>query len=504
MRNTFTLGSALAVGLAIGVAATSMWMKRYGALPKRGEVREQIEQRVQQAAAGVELLKKLDAEGYEANPLVLKEVATGGQPLGRWKEGLTFDGVEPMPWLKSSANWFPKSEDVQPDEIRVTFMGSSPLPRPGQMGTSVYVELGNGKSFVFDMGPGSIANYLAAGVSLNRINDIFLTHLHWDHVDSVAYTYMFGAWAGRWHEPLRITGPSGTKPEYGTRYMMDRMKEMLTWHRTSFDESPIGKGFDLEVNEFDFRDDGGAAYDKDGVKITHWRQSHTEDGASAYRLDWNGLCVAFTGDGRPNSLTIKYAAGCDLVITEVQPELMSISALVNGVMPVIGRTTVDQAHNPGYAAGYLFDKLKPRMAMTTHMGYDGYSNPELLAEIRNRYNGPFHFGAPDMVVVNLTRDKVWVRDGVVAAFPSMAPPKFDIAAMGGLVIPAPRVKRQDVQEQSIRDAEIPPSDYYPKGYEPELIPFWPTEKPIFIPEDQVPPGLWLRPKPAAQPANGAQ
>ena len=65
----------------------------------------------------------------------------------------------------------------------------------------------------------------------------------------------------------------------------------------------------MEVNEFDFRDDGGVAYEKNGVKITHWRQSHTEDGASAYRLDWNGMCVAFTGDGRPNSLTIKYAEG---------------------------------------------------------------------------------------------------------------------------------------------------------------------------------------------------
>ena len=87
------------------------------------------------------------------------------------------------------------------------------------------------------------------------------------------------------------------------------MKEMLAWHRESFDQSPIGKGFDMDVNEFDFRDDGGVAYEKNGVKITHWRQSHTEDGASAYRLDWNGMCVAFTGDGRPNSLTIKYAAG---------------------------------------------------------------------------------------------------------------------------------------------------------------------------------------------------
>ena len=336
--------------------------------------------------------KKLN---YETDPKILREIATGGTSMGRWKEGLTFDGVAPMPWLKSAANWFPRAEEVQPDEIRVTFMGSSPLPRPGQMGTSVYVELGNGDSFIFDMGPGSIANYLAAGVPLNRLNDVFLTHLHWDHVADVPYIYMFGAWAGRWHEPLRIAGPSGTKPEYGVRYMMDRMKEMLTWHRASFDQSPIGQGFDMAVNEFDFRDDGGVAYEKRGVKITHWRQSHTEDGASAYRLDWNGMSVAFTGDGRPNSLTMKYAKGVDVLITEVQVELVAISATVNGVLPVIGRNTIDAAHNPGYAAGYLFNKVKPRMAMTTHMGYDDYSNAELLSEIRYHYkDGPFILARP--------------------------------------------------------------------------------------------------------------
>jgi len=64
--------------------------------------------------------------------------------------------------------------------------------------------------------------------------------------------------------------------------------------------------------------------------------------------------------------------------TEVQPELIAISAAVNGVLPVIGRNTVDSAHNSGYAAGYQFNKVRPRMAMTTRMGYDTYSNPELL------------------------------------------------------------------------------------------------------------------------------
>ncbi len=239
-----------------------------------------------------EVLAKLEASGFETDPEVFKKIATSGLPMGRWKEGLMFNGIEPVPWLKSAANWFPGTEEVQSEEIRVTFMGSSPLPRPGQMGTSVYVELGNGKNFIFDMGPGSIANYLAAGIPLNQINDIFITHLHWDHVASVPYIYMFGGWGGRWHESFRVHGPSGRTEKHGFKYMMERMDEMLTWHKDSFDLFPVGKGWDMEVNEFDFTEDGGVVYEQNGVKTIHWRQSHTEDGASAYRLDWNGMCVA--------------------------------------------------------------------------------------------------------------------------------------------------------------------------------------------------------------------
>ena len=439
-------------------------------------------------------LLKVQQGGFQTDPQILQALATAGQPMGRWKEGLMFDGVSPMPWLKSAANWFPGTEEVQAGEIRVIFMGSSPLPRPGQMGTSVYVELGNGKHFIFDFGPGSIANYLAARVPLNQINDIFLTHLHWDHVDSVAYAYVFGAWGGRWNEKYRIYGPSGRDEKHGVKYMMARMDEMLTWHKDSFDIGPIGQGFEMDVHEFDYKDDGGVVYEKDGVKITHWRQSHTEDGASAYRLDWNGMCVAFTGDGRPNSLTIKYAKGCDLLITEIQPELVAVSSGVMGTMPLLGRITMDQAHNPAYAAGYLYNQVKPRMAMATHVSYDDYSLPEIIAEVRENWKGPFHLGAPDMVVVNLTKDKVWVRNGVVPEYPNAAPPQFDMA-QGGLILPAPKYLRSEVQSQDIRDLEINPDLYYPKGYKPDLIEDWPSPgKPVFLPESKVPEQMKMKNK----------
>ena len=42
------------------------------------------------AEAGMtpEALKKLGEAGYQADPQILARIATGGQPLGRWKESL--------------------------------------------------------------------------------------------------------------------------------------------------------------------------------------------------------------------------------------------------------------------------------------------------------------------------------------------------------------------------------------------------------------------------------
>jgi ribonuclease Z len=83
---------------------------------------------------------------------------------------------------------------------------------------------------------------------------------------------------------------------------------------------------------------------------------------------------------------------------------------------------------------------------------------------------------------------------VVSKYPNMSPPQFDMAPNGGLVVPAPPNWRQDVQEQAIRDAEIPPDRYYPKGYQPDMLPFWPSDKPIFLQENTVLEQMKQKPK----------
>ncbi len=415
----------------------------------------------------------------------IKNALTGGVPMGRWKEGLLFEGVRPMPWLKSAANWFPGTEEVQPDEMRVTFMGSAPNIRPGQMNTSIYVELGNGDNFVFDMGEGAVANYVAARVSLNQLKTIFITHLHVDHFGSLPYLYMFGTWAGGWHENLTIYGPSGRTPEYGTKTMVEGMKMMLGWHRDAFSVFPVGKGWDIVVNEFDFRDNGGTIYDKNGVKVIHWQRSHAKDGASGYRLDWNGMCFVWTGDGRPSHLDIKYAKGCDLYVTDLQPELMEINSGVQGVPPFLARYTVDTHHTPAYASGYLANQIKPRMFMTTHMNFDPFLNEETVAEVREHWKGPYHFGAPDGIVVNMTKDMVWVREGILPDYPNSRAPQFDFTN-GQLVVPHPTTSREEIQEPFVREQQIDPEKYYPAGYMPHLLETWPVEGDLVVPLEAMP------------------
>ena len=300
--------------------------------------------------------------------------------------------------------------------MRISFIGSSPMPPTrDQAGTAIMVELGNGKRFFFDFGSGCMRNFVALQVPLQLVTDIFFTHLHVDHYADLPYLFAFAPWIGRW-KPLRVHGPSGRTPEFGVKAMIDGMKIMTRWHTDSFNCVPMGDGYEVEVNEFDFQDDNGVCYDKDGVVVRHWRRAHGKDGASGYRLDWNGLSFVWTGDGRPDANTVKFSKGVDVFVTEMQPDLGNLQSLKFGIPPVILNTTIDGAHTPHYATGYMFQQVQPRLAMATHLAYDNEIIPEMVAGVRTHYNGLFAFGAPDVVVVNVTKKAIWTRKAALPEF----------------------------------------------------------------------------------------
>lgn len=410
---------------------------------------------------------------------VMQFMMTAGNPAGRWTEGETFvPHVAPASHFAASQLFYPGFEELQPDEMRVTFMGSTYYPSESQSGMSIFVELGNGDNLVFDLGIGSLRNYNSMRVPFNAIDKVFISHLHMDHVSDLAYLTMFRPIYGGW-TPLHIYGPSGSEPQYGTQHFADHMMQMTAWHQDSFHGWPIGDGYETVVHEFDYMAENEVIYEKDGAKVVHWPTSHTKDGATSYRLDWNGRSLCYTGDNRPNSLTIKYCQGVDMLISEAQTATTSVSSNALGMPAAMGAYTIDTSHSPGYGVGYICQQAKPKVCVATHYDYDAVFNNEVVAQVRYHWKGAFAFGAPDLQVFNVHGDgKVWWREAVRAGTNQVALPRM---ASETITYPAPRHQIYDVINDTIEANEIDPKLWYPKGHMPELVREWPITEDLEIP-----------------------
>ncbi len=60
-------------------------------------------------------------------------------------------------------------DDLAVDEMRVSFMGSSFTPRASQAMNSVFIEVGTGQSFVFDLDSGTLTQYTKIGIPSSRM-----------------------------------------------------------------------------------------------------------------------------------------------------------------------------------------------------------------------------------------------------------------------------------------------------------------------------------------------
>jgi len=393
--------------------------------------------------------------------------------------GITLpDYFRPTPSCTSN-NFFPPNEPLAKGEMRICFPGSTPWPPTlSQSGTSIMLELGNGTSLprrlFFDLGNGSVKNILQLGVQPPFIRDIFISHLHVDHYSDLPYLFPFRAWSGGWKSGMRVFGPSGDRPETGTTYMIEKMKEMLTWHLENFDHCPIGEGYDIEVHEFDYKDDNGICLQEDGLTVRHWGRSHVKNGASAYRVDWEeaGLSFVWTGDGRPDESTIEFAKGCDVFVTEGQADVIKLMHYKYGTPEEVLKYTVDTYHTPLYAAGYLMSKINPRVGVLCH--YTEEDEGESIAEIRAHWPGLFIYGGPDIKVINVTKDRIWSRMALRPETAAMSLPPLRAVFPEGQIpdeipIPKPRLPREEQQDAYLRDRELDPNLYFPSDVNRDLV-----------------------------------
>jgi ribonuclease Z len=336
---------------------------------------------------------------------VLQEVVTDAVA-----QGSGGDVISPVKAMPDRDAYFPGTEDLGPDEMRIISLGTAmPFQRPAQAAPSFLVELGNGDKFLFDIGTGAAERLAALQIPYDFLDKVFIGHLHADHMGDLPALWVGGTINNR-TRPLRIWGPSGTSPEYGTAHAIEGLKQFYNWDIATRRGAFVAEGQELEVHEFDYRGENAVIYEENGVTIRSFPAVHAFDGAVSFRLDWNGLSFVFSSDTYPNKWFNENAKNADVVVHEC---FVAVDDLIERMNFPVERALLvgAQVHTPPEAFGKVMSIVEPRMAIAYHFINDFDTAPNILLGIRSTYDGPLTL-AKDMLAWNVTKESIRVRETV--------------------------------------------------------------------------------------------
>lgn len=268
------------------------------------------------------------------------------------------------------------------------------------------VELGNGDKFLFDIGSGCHERLSAQKIPYDYLDKVFIGHLHVDHMGDLPSLWLGGTVMNRL-VPLRIWGPTGATPEYGTKYSMDRMVEMYKWDIGTRSGVIDFRGGALEINEFPFDGINEVIYNENDVVIRSIPAVHGLDGAVSFVLEWNGLKFVYGSDTIPNKWYVEYSKGADIAVHEsfLPPPLLVTR---QGFNPLEALNVGTQGHTSPEQFGKVMSMVKPRLAVGYHFYNDFDIKPEMMRRIRKLYDGPLEL-AVDYMVFNVTKDSIKTR-----------------------------------------------------------------------------------------------
>ena len=271
--------------------------------------------------------------------------------------------------------------------IRVTLLGTgSPMPVMERFGPSIMVEAGDQK-FLFDAGRGALQRLGQTNVKYKDIQGVFFTHLHSDHVVGFPDLWLTGWLTGQRMEPLRVWGPLGTQK------MMSHIEKAFEFDVEARISDHTGAPNGGVIKAEDIKE--GVIFEKNGVKVTAFEVDHGRvKPAFGYRIDYAGHSVVLSGDTRPSQNLIRYSKGVDLLIHEVvSPEVL---ARMN--FPAELAKTIIEYHTTPEQAGEIFSRVKPRMAIFSHIIQPIATEKDIIPLTKKTYGGAVDLGEDLMVI----------------------------------------------------------------------------------------------------------
>ena len=205
---------------------------------------------------------------------------------------------------------------------RVVLLGTKGGPRVGEAGRSnpSTLIMINDVPYLVDCGYGTSKQLIAAGVALNRLRYIFITHHHSDHNLDFG-PLLYNAW---------ITGQPTQVDAYGPPGVNDLARDFFKYLKFDIDTRMEDEGRSdphslitaHEVNK------AGVVMTNDDVKVSACLVRHPPiKQAYAYRFDAKDRSVVISGDTAYAPELAEFAKGADVLVHEVM-YLPGIEALV--------------------------------------------------------------------------------------------------------------------------------------------------------------------------------
>ena len=225
-------------------------------------------------------------------------------------------------------------------ELVLLGTAGAPMPVAGRGGISSALSV-DGRVFVVDCGRGSPSAFAAAGLDFTRLEAVFLTHLHADHIGDLPgmILYPWGVHGSR--PPIRVYGPAQPdvlpagdaifhrvttihpeQPAPGTADVVDHMLAAFAYHLNVMpldarmpDAGSLVRGIDIVLPA---PPAPVVVFEDAGVRVTAVAVTHGRAvPALAYRFDTADGSVVFSGDTTVNEDLIALARGADILVHQV-------------------------------------------------------------------------------------------------------------------------------------------------------------------------------------------
>lgn len=254
------------------------------------------------------------------------------------------------------------------NRLAITILGSGTcVPDLEKSACAVLMETGSSR-LLFDIGPGTMRRLLEAGLCVQDIDYVLISHFHPDHTGELAAFLFANKYPDLSRRQRRLTLAGGP----GFRAFFEKLTaaypNWITWPELAVTELPPGAPNKLEFRDFSLS----------------WAPAAHQPESIAFRVAAAGeACAVYTGDSDFSREIINLARGADLLICEsALPDEIKIDGHMT---PCLAGKTATEA-----AVGAL---------VLTHF-YPECDNIDIRAQCRQTYSGPLHL-ARDLMKFHL-------------------------------------------------------------------------------------------------------